>query len=264
MVPDPCGDLMVMPKTVAKDEVSCSVPTPPKVTPDKVCAVARKFADQPIQEMEPDVWAILTAISKKARLWPQKRKTKVQVQVQQQPVAATVAVKVFNIQQSGSSKSFEAECETLRRVRHRCLLKIVTYCSSVGPQGEEFKALVFEFMANGSLDDWIHPRSSNPTAENTLSLSERLGIAANIFDVLDYLHNHSHPSIVHSDLKPSNVLLADDMSAKIGDFGISRILPLGTVGKAMQNSESSIGIRGSIGYIALEIKLIDLTGNLFS
>ena len=71
MVPDPCGDLVVTPKTAAKDEVSCSVPTPPKVTPDKVCAVARKFADQPIQEMEPDVWAILTAISKKARLWPQ-------------------------------------------------------------------------------------------------------------------------------------------------------------------------------------------------
>jgi serine/threonine protein kinase len=128
--------------------------------------------------------------------------------------AATVAVKVFNLQQSGSSKSFKAECETLRRVRHRCLLKIVTCCSSAGPQGEEFKALVFEFMANGSLDDWIHPRSSNPTAENTLNLSERLGIAADIFDALDYLHNHSHPSIVHSDLKPSNVLLADDMSAK--------------------------------------------------
>lgn len=166
--------------------------------------------------------------------------------------AATVAVKVFNLQQSGSSKSFEAECETLRRVRHRCLLKIVTCCSSAGPQGEEFKALVFEFMANGSLDDWIHPRSSNPTAENTLSLSQRLGIAADIFDALDYLHNHSHPSIVHCDLKPSNVLLADDMSARIGDFGISRILPLGTVAKAMQNSESSIGIRGSIGYIAPE------------
>jgi hypothetical protein len=46
--------------------------------------------------------------------------------------AATVAVKVFNLQQSGSSKSFEAECETLRRVRHRCLLKIVTCCSSAG------------------------------------------------------------------------------------------------------------------------------------
>ncbi|ONL93797.1 Serine-threonine protein kinase plant-type, partial [Zea mays] len=207
MVPDPCDDLMVMPKTAAKDEVSCSVPTPPKVTPDEVHAVARKFADQPIQETELDVWAILTAISKKARLWPQ-----------------------------GS---------------HHCLLKIVTCCSSAGPQGQEFKALVFEFMANGSLDDWIHPRSSNPTAENTLSLSERLGIAADIFDAFDYLHNHSHPSIVHSDLKPSNVLLADDMSAKIGDFGISRILPLGTVAKAMQNSESSIGMRGSIGYIAL-------------
>ena len=47
------------------------LPTPPKVTPDEVRAVARKFADQPIQETEPDVWAVLTAISKKARLRPQ-------------------------------------------------------------------------------------------------------------------------------------------------------------------------------------------------
>uniref|UniRef100_A0A804RBV0 SMAD/FHA domain-containing family protein n=1 Tax=Zea mays TaxID=4577 RepID=A0A804RBV0_MAIZE len=71
MAPDPCGDLVVTPKTAAKDEASCSVPTPPKVTPDEVRAVARKFADQPIQETEPDVWAVLTAISKKARLRPQ-------------------------------------------------------------------------------------------------------------------------------------------------------------------------------------------------
>jgi hypothetical protein len=73
MAPDPCADLAVTPKTSAKDEASCSVapPTPPKVTPDEVRAVARKFADQPIQETEPDVWAVLTAISKKARLRPQ-------------------------------------------------------------------------------------------------------------------------------------------------------------------------------------------------
>jgi len=73
MAPDPCADLVVTPKTAAKDEASCSVatPTPPKVTPDEVRAVAQKFADQPIQETEPGVWAVLTAISKKARLRPQ-------------------------------------------------------------------------------------------------------------------------------------------------------------------------------------------------
>ncbi|KAL6847636.1 hypothetical protein ACP4OV_022662 [Aristida adscensionis] len=68
MAPDPSGEVVVTPKTAAKDEASCSVPTPPKVSPDELRAVARKFADQPIQEPEPGVWAVLTAISKKARL----------------------------------------------------------------------------------------------------------------------------------------------------------------------------------------------------
>uniref|UniRef100_A0A0E0JE20 Receptor kinase-like protein Xa21 n=2 Tax=Oryza punctata TaxID=4537 RepID=A0A0E0JE20_ORYPU len=163
--------------------------------------------------------------------------------------SALVAVEVFDLQQSGSSKSFEAECEALRRVRHRCLIKIITCCSSIGPQGQEFKALVFEFMPNGSLDGWIHPKSSNLTPSNTLSLSQRLNIAVVIFDALDYLHNHCQPPILHCDLKHSNILLPEDKSAKVGDFGISRILP---TTKTLQSSKSSIGIRGSIGYIAPE------------
>ncbi|KAL6589686.1 hypothetical protein ACP70R_050260 [Stipagrostis hirtigluma subsp. patula] len=69
MAPDPSGEVVVTPKTAApKDEASCSVPRPPKVSPEEMRAVARKFADQPIQEPEPGVWAVLTAISKKARL----------------------------------------------------------------------------------------------------------------------------------------------------------------------------------------------------
>ncbi|CAN6290829.1 unnamed protein product [Urochloa humidicola] len=71
MAPDPASELMVTPKSAAKDEASSRcAPTPPKasVFPDEMRAVARKFADQPIQETEPGVWAVLTAISKKARL----------------------------------------------------------------------------------------------------------------------------------------------------------------------------------------------------
>ncbi|GJN09233.1 hypothetical protein PR202_ga27220 [Eleusine coracana subsp. coracana] len=71
MAPDPSNDHVVTPKTATKDEVSCSARTPPKVSPDEMRAVARKFADQPIQDTEPGVWAVLTAISKKARLRPQ-------------------------------------------------------------------------------------------------------------------------------------------------------------------------------------------------
>ncbi|CAD6250767.1 unnamed protein product [Miscanthus lutarioriparius] len=91
-----------------------------------------------------------------------------------------VAVKVFNLQQSGSSKSFQTECEALRR-----------------------------------------------------------------------------PPVVHCDVKPSNILLAEDMSARVGDFGISRIL-FQSANIAGQNSNSTIGIRGSIGYSSLGILLLEM------
>ncbi|CAK9135773.1 unnamed protein product [Ilex paraguariensis] len=65
---------------------------------------------------------------------------------------STVAVKVFNLLRHGASKSFMAECETLRNIRHRNLLKIITSCSSVDFQGNDFRALVYEFMPNGSLE----------------------------------------------------------------------------------------------------------------
>jgi len=158
------------------------------------------------------------------------------------------AVKVFNIQQSGSIRSFVAECEALQRVRHRCLIKVVTCCSSIYPQGHEFKALVFEFMPNGSLKDWLHPESGIHTLSNTLSLAQRLDITISIMDALDYLHNQCQPPIVHCDLKPSNVLLAEDMSARVGDFGISKILTDST-GTSELNSVSFTGLRGSIGYV---------------
>ncbi|TVU21841.1 hypothetical protein EJB05_31510, partial [Eragrostis curvula] len=168
-----------------------------------------------------------------------------------QDEATTTAVKVFNPEQSGSTKSFVAECEALRRVRHRCLLKIITCCSSINHQGQEFKALVFEFMHNGSLNEWLHPQSGIGTLRNTLNLEQRLDIAVDILDALDYLHNHCQPAIVHCDLKPSNILLAQDMSARVGDFGISKILPE-CVSETLQNSNSTIGIRGPIGYVAPE------------
>ncbi|CAL5089344.1 unnamed protein product [Urochloa decumbens] len=163
----------------------------------------------------------------------------------------TIAVKVFNLHLSGSYKSFQAECETLRRVRHRCLVKIITCCSSIDHQGQDFRALVFEFMANGSLDRWIHSNFDGQNGQGSLSLLQRLDIAIDIMDALDYLHNGCQPPVIHCDLKPSNILLNQDMRACVGDFGISKVLDEAT-SKQPMNSNSSIGIRGSIGYIAPE------------
>ncbi|KAK9127948.1 hypothetical protein Syun_016745 [Stephania yunnanensis] len=66
----------------------------------------------------------------------------------------TGAIKVLNLHQRGASKTFKAECEALRNIRHRNLVKIVTSCSSIESKGNDFKALVFEFMQNGSLEKW--------------------------------------------------------------------------------------------------------------
>ncbi|KAM3317433.1 hypothetical protein ACQJBY_035230 [Aegilops geniculata] len=178
----------------------------------------------------------------------------------------TLAVKVFNLGQSRYSKSFDVECEAMRRIRHRCLIKIITSCSSINHQGQEFKALVFEFMPNGNLDSWLHPGYQEPTIDNTLSLAQRLDIAVDIVDAVEYLHNYCQPLVIHCHLKPSNILLDEDMSARVGDFGISRVVQENT-SEGMQTSYSSTGIKGSIGYVAPEYgegSSVSTAGDIYS
>ncbi|KAI3809455.1 hypothetical protein L1987_25430 [Smallanthus sonchifolius] len=156
-----------------------------------------------------------------------------------------VAVKVLHLQNQGAQRSFMRECEAWRNIRHRNLLRIITSCSSIDFQGNDFKALVYEFMSKGSLHDWLH--SSEGTSR--LSLLQIANILIDVASALDYIHNHCLPTVVHGDLKPRNILLDDDMVAHVGDFGLARFL--GTT--SYQNS--STGIRGTIGYAAPEYGL---------
>ncbi|KAM7469542.1 hypothetical protein LguiA_007725 [Lonicera macranthoides] len=160
-----------------------------------------------------------------------------------------VAVKVLNLQKSGASKSFVTECRALRNIRHRNLVKILTYCSSIDFKGNEFKALVYEFMANGSLDMWLHPQF--PERSTALSLIQRLNIAIDVASAIHYLHDFCEPPIIHCDLKPSNILLDNDLTAHIGDFGLARLLS-NYADTFAQAQSSSMGIEGSIGYAAPE------------
>ncbi|KAF3667509.1 hypothetical protein FXO38_08551 [Capsicum annuum] len=68
-----------------------------------------------------------------------------------------VAVKVLNLQHQGASKRFTAECQALRNIRHRNLVKVISACSSSDFKENDFKALVFQFMPKGNLDEWLHP-----------------------------------------------------------------------------------------------------------
>ncbi|XP_039144092.1 receptor kinase-like protein Xa21 [Dioscorea cayenensis subsp. rotundata] len=162
-----------------------------------------------------------------------------------------VAVKVFKLQERGASKSFLAECNALRSIRHRNLIKIITLCSSVDHQSRDFKALVFEYMPNGNLETWLHHGDNEHQQLNHLSLIQRLNIAIGVADALDYLHHSCQPPVIHCDLKPSNVLRDNDMNTHLGDFGLAKLLS-GGVSKSLQDSSSSIAIKGTIGYVPPE------------
>ncbi|KAJ0470904.1 putative protein kinase RLK-Pelle-LRR-XII-1 family [Helianthus annuus] len=167
-----------------------------------------------------------------------------------EPDGVTVAIKILNLENQGALKSFMAECEALKNIRHRNLVKIITSCSSVDFQGNDFKALIYEYMPNGNLERWLHPSSEHETeteeAPRRLSLRERVTIATDVAHAIHYLHQDGETPIIHCDLKPSNILLDSDMVAHIGDFGLAKFLPL------KPHQSSSIGIRGTTGYAAPE------------
>eukprot|EP01018_Ginkgo_biloba_P038005 Gb_12050 [translate_table: standard] len=163
------------------------------------------------------------------------------------------AVKVLNLQNEKAHKSFSTECKALGRVRHRNLVKIITSCSNL-----QFKALVLEFMPSGSLEKHLY---SDNVCE--LNLRERVKIAIDIAHAMEYLHHHSPVQVVHCDLKPANVLLDEDKTARVTDFGIARI----TCENSMDLYTSTIKVKGSVGYIAPEYGqggMVSAKGDVYS
>ncbi|KAK2983430.1 LOW QUALITY PROTEIN: hypothetical protein RJ640_027928 [Escallonia rubra] len=111
-----------------------------------------------------------------------------------------VAIKVFRLNQEKALKSFETECEVIRNIRHRNLTKVITSCSNL-----DFRAVVLEYMPNGSLEKWLYSHNYY------LDIMQRLNIMIDVTCALDYLHFGFKTPVVHCDLKPSNLLLNEDM-----------------------------------------------------
>lgn len=160
-----------------------------------------------------------------------------------------VAIKVLDLCKMGAPKSWFAECQTLRNVRHRNLIKLVTICASTDFAGNDFRALVYELMSNGSLEDWIHGHKKHEDGTG-LHADEVLNIAIDAASALEYMHNDCGGQVVHCDIKPSNVLLDGDMNAKVSDFGLARLSA--PVQQEQQSISSIHGLKGSIGYIPPE------------
>ncbi|KAB2615421.1 LRR receptor-like serine/threonine-protein kinase [Pyrus ussuriensis x Pyrus communis] len=143
-----------------------------------------------------------------------------------------IAVKVFNLQLEEAFKSFEKECEMLSNIRHRNLIKIISCCNDL-----DFKALILQLMPNGSLEKWLY------SPNRSMTLLQRLDIMKDVALALEYLHHGYSIPIVHCDVKPSNILLDDDMVAHVADFGIARLIGGG-------DSMTETMTLATIGYMA--------------
>ncbi|CAN1225757.1 LRR receptor-like serine/threonine-protein kinase GSO1 [Linum grandiflorum] len=135
------------------------------------------------------------------------------------------------------NKSFAREVKTLGRIRHRHLVKLVGYCCN---RGAGCNLLVYEYMENGSLWDWLHKQPK----KLSLDWEVRLRIAAGLAKGVEYLHHDCVPSIIHRDIKSSNLLLDADMESHLGDFGLAKTV--------VESTESTSLFAGSYGYIAPE------------
>ncbi|KAJ9562651.1 hypothetical protein OSB04_007811 [Centaurea solstitialis] len=154
-----------------------------------------------------------------------------------------VALKVLKLAVHGADRTFIAECEALRTIRHKNLVKVLTCCSSVDFQGNDFKALVYSYMDNGSLEEWLYQNRAIG-----LNFLQRLNIAIDLARALNYIHCECGSLLIHCDIKPSNVLLDTDLVAHLSDFGVARFVHP----DSSTSHTSSLGIKGTIGYVAPE------------
>nr|KYP67077.1 LRR receptor-like serine/threonine-protein kinase HSL2 [Cajanus cajan] len=153
----------------------------------------------------------------------------------------TVAVKKLfcGAQKPDTELVFRAEIETLGRIRHANIVKLLFSCS-----GDEFRILVYEYMENGSLGDVLH---GDDKYGELMDWSRRFAIAVGAAQGLAYLHHDCVPAIVHRDIKSNNILLDHEFVPRVADFGLAKTLQReATQGVAMSR------VAGSYGYIAPE------------
>ncbi|CAJ2673384.1 unnamed protein product [Trifolium pratense] len=148
-----------------------------------------------------------------------------------------VAIKMLG-KSKGNGQDFISEVATIGRIHHLNVVQLIGFCA----EGSK-RALVYEFMSNGSLDKFIFSKEGSAN----ISYGQIFDISVGVARGIAYLHHGCEMKILHFDIKPHNILLDENFTPKVSDFGLAKLYPV-------ENSIITMtAARGTIGYMAPEL-----------
>lgn len=149
-----------------------------------------------------------------------------------------IAIKNLLNDRGQAEKEFKVEVEAIGRVGHKNLVRLLGYCVEGA-----CRMLVYEYIDNGTLDQWLHGNLGDHVSPLTWDIRMRITLGA--AKGLAYLHEGLEPKVVHRDVKSSNILLDKRWNAKLSDFGLAKLV-------CSQTSYVTTRVMGTFGYVAPE------------